>query len=166
MSGQPASGKSTLANRIAEKSGAIIIDNDIIKSAILELGIGEISRDIAGKLTYNINFRLAEYYLKQHKSVIIDTPCRFQFIVERGKQLSIEHGVKYKYIECFISSSEETEKRLKQRNKLISQVNEIDKENYEEWLSQTIFPSDEYLKVETSQSIENYIEDCIQYINK
>lgn len=168
MSGQPGSGKSTLANKIAERTGAIVIDNDIIKSAILELEIGEITRDIAGKLTYNINFKLAEHYLKQNKNIIIDTPCRFQFIIDRGKQLGLKYGVKYKYIECHVNNYEETEKRLKQRSKLISQVdeNDVDKESYKKWLSQTVFPTDEYLKVETNQSTENYLEDCLEYINR
>ncbi|MCL2462189.1 MAG: ATP-binding protein [Defluviitaleaceae bacterium] len=167
MSGQPGSGKSILSKKIGEKTGAVVIDNDIIKSAILELAINEISGDIAGKLTYNINFRLAENYVRQNKSVIIDTPCRFQFIIERGKKICAEYGAKYKYIECRISNYEETEKRLKQRNKLPSQVDEsaVVKENYGEWLGQAIFPEDEYITVETDQPIENYLEKCLRYVN-
>ena len=167
MSGQPGSGKSTLAREISKNLEAIIIDNDIIKSAVLELDIEEISLDIAGKLTYNINFRLAEYYLKQGKTVIIDAPCRFQFIVDRGNKLSLEHGAKYKYIECYINNYKETERRLKQRDRLLSQIDEskVEKNNYEDWLSQAVFPNDKYLKVETNQPVEKYLKKCISYIN-
>lgn len=35
MSGFPGSGKSTLAREIAKRTGAVVIDHDIVKSALL-----------------------------------------------------------------------------------------------------------------------------------
>ncbi len=35
MSGHPGSGKSTLARQIGKRTGAVIIDHDIVKSALL-----------------------------------------------------------------------------------------------------------------------------------
>ena len=35
MSGFPGSGKSTLARKIAKRTGGVIIDHDIVKSALL-----------------------------------------------------------------------------------------------------------------------------------
>jgi predicted kinase len=66
MSGFPGAGKSTLARQIAKKTGAIIIDHDIVKSALLHT-IEEVSIDskLAGKISYNIEWSLIEFHLSQ-----------------------------------------------------------------------------------------------------
>lgn len=56
MSGFPGSGKSTLSRKIAERTGAIIVDHDVIKSAVLNsVDTIQIDGKSAGKMSYNID---------------------------------------------------------------------------------------------------------------
>lgn len=85
MSGFPGSGKSTLAREIATKMGFIIIDHDIVKSALLN-SIEDSSLDgrLAGKISYNIDFSLVDFHLSQGHNVILDSPCLYEEMVEKG----------------------------------------------------------------------------------
>lgn len=59
MSGFPGSGKSTLSREIAKMTGAIIIDHDIVKSALLEsFEVDDIDTRVAGKISYDIEWAL------------------------------------------------------------------------------------------------------------
>lgn len=66
MSGFPGSGKSILSREIAKRTGSIIIDHDIVKSALLD-SIDEVTIDgkLAGKISYNIDWSLVNFHLSQ-----------------------------------------------------------------------------------------------------
>jgi predicted kinase len=71
MSGFPGSGKSTLARQIGKRTGAVIIDHDIIKSALLNtIEETPIHGKQAGKISYNIDWSLIEFHLSQGHNVI------------------------------------------------------------------------------------------------
>ena len=97
MAGYPGSGKSTLSKKIANRTGAIVIDRDIIKSTMIN---SKIPNDIAADVSYNVVFDLAEFYLGMGKSVIIDTPCYYETGLNNGIGIAKKYGVDYKYIEC------------------------------------------------------------------
>jgi predicted kinase len=63
MSGYPGSGKSTLARVISKKTGAIVVDHDIVKSALLESLESNFDPKVAGKVSYNIDWSLVDFYL-------------------------------------------------------------------------------------------------------
>lgn len=66
MSGFPGSGKSTLSRQIAKRTGAVIIDHDIVKSALLtSLKDFSIDEKIIGKVAYNIDWSLIDFHLSQ-----------------------------------------------------------------------------------------------------
>ncbi len=75
MSGFPGSGKSTLARRIAESTGAIIIDHDIVQSAMLEAWDSNVDTKATGIISYHIEWSLIDFHLSQGESVIHDSPC-------------------------------------------------------------------------------------------
>jgi predicted kinase len=123
MSGFPGSGKSTLARQIATNTRAVIIDHDIVKSALLH-SIGEISIDakLAGKISYNIDWSLIEFHLTQGQSVIFDSPCLYEEMVIKGTELAEKYKAKYKYVECYLDDRNEINRRLKDRERMISQI--------------------------------------------
>jgi predicted kinase len=76
MSGFPGSGKSTLAREIAKRTGAVIIDHDIVKSALLHsMDENVMDGKLAGRISYNIDWSLIDFHLSQGQCVIFDSPC-------------------------------------------------------------------------------------------
>lgn len=72
MSGFPGSGKSTVSKYIAKLTGAVIIDHDVLKSALLKsLKVKGIESTIVGGLAYDAEWVLIDSYLEQGHSVIL-----------------------------------------------------------------------------------------------
>ncbi|MGE6260666.1 AAA family ATPase [Heyndrickxia sporothermodurans] len=93
MAGFPGSGKSTLARIIGTKTGAIVIDHDIVKSALMEaLKENEMNLNTAGKISYHIEWSLIDFHLSQGNSVIFDSPCFYSEMVEKGLSLANRVG--------------------------------------------------------------------------
>ncbi len=169
MSGFPGSGKSTLARVIAKKTGAIVVDHDIVKSALLH-SIEEIPFDlkVAGKISYNIDWSLIEFYLSLGHSVIFDSPCLYEEMVDKGIALSKKFNAKYKYVECYVDDMEEIKCRLTNRERMISQIKDIPR--YEDFYY-TIRNSKKpvaykCLQVNSNQPLENYMQEVLDYIKE
>jgi len=129
MSGFPGSGKSTLARQIHMETGAVIIDHDIVKSALLNSIEGvPIDAKLAGKIAYNIDWSLIEFHLSQGQNVILDSPCLYQEMIDKGTNLAKKYNAKYKYVECYLDDIHEVNDRLKNRERMVSQIEEIKSE--------------------------------------
>jgi predicted kinase len=171
MSGLPGSGKSTLAKAIAANINSIIVDLDIVKSSILKSFNGNIDFKFAGKVSYDILFSLANYYLSQDRNVIIDTPCIYPEILDKGFTLCNKFNATYKYIETYILSIEEVNQRLKKRDRQISQISQVNSNvtndnEYLELINMMKRPeSINYLRLDTSKPLESYLSQAISYIN-
>ncbi|MEO4055049.1 AAA family ATPase [Solibacillus sp. CAU 1738] len=168
MSGFPGSGKSTLAREIAKRTGAIIIDHDIVKSALLNTIIEDaIDVKIAGKISYNIDWALIDFYLSQGHSVILDSPCLYDEMIEKGLKLSIKYNVKYKYVECYFDDFKEINLRLKTRERMVSQIEEIKSEiAFKHTIHNAKKPSNyKCITVNTGQPLEYYFQEVVDYIN-
>ncbi|PFO83654.1 AAA family ATPase [Bacillus cereus] len=169
MSGFPGSGKSTLARKIAKRTGAVIIDHDIVKTALL-LSIEETPIDVklTGKISYNIDWSLIEFHLSEGQAVIFDSPCLYEEMVEKGTDLSKKYNVKYKYIECYLDDSNEINFRLKNRDRMLSQIKEIQSEESFKYTIKNSKKPSEYkcLVVDTKQPLESYIRAVMNYIHE
>ena len=167
MSGFPGSGKSTLALEIANRTGCIIINHDITKSALMDSNENEmIDGKVMGKIAYNLDFALADYYLSQGRSVILDSPCLYGEMLEKGSEISRKYKAEYKYIECYIADFSEINKRLKSRKKMKSQIAEVKSEKH---FLNTIKNSkkpltDLYLTVNSKEPLHTYIHEVMVYI--
>ena len=75
MSGIPGTGKSILARRICQITNAVLLDLDVIKSSILASVENNIDFKFAGKVAYEMIFKLTDSNLEIGNSVIIDSPC-------------------------------------------------------------------------------------------
>ncbi|MFZ7930924.1 AAA family ATPase [Bacillus thuringiensis] len=169
MSGFPGSGKSTVSKYIAKLTGAVIIDHDVLKSALLKsLKVKGIEPTIVGGLAYDAEWVLIDSYLEQGHSVILDSPCLYEGMLEKGNKLSTKHGVKYKYIECYLNDMEEINRRLQTRKRMISQIEKVESEvGFEKWLNGSQRPlNNEYLIVDSSKPIEQYMEKMMDYMTK
>ena len=168
MSGFPGSGKSTLAKRIAKMTGAIIVDHDIFKSALLNsLGPTNIDSQIAGQLSYTIEWALIDSYLSQGHKVILDSPCLYSEMIDRGTKLTEKHRIQYKYVECTLNDFIAINNRLKNRERMISQIDHIaSEESFLHWVDSSKKPAKStYLTIDTSQPIDSYIDQVFLYLN-
>ena len=75
MSGVPGSGKSTIAREIRMRTGTVVLDLDVRKTAVLESGV---DFDSAGHVAYITVLAFARSLLDQGLSVVLDSPCRFR----------------------------------------------------------------------------------------
>lgn len=169
MSGFPGAGKSTVSKYIAKLTGAIIVDHDVLKSALLKsLEVKGIESTIVGGLAYDAEWTLIDSYLEQGHSVILDSPCLYEGMVEKGIKLSNKHGVKYKYIECYLNDMEEINMRLQTRKRMISQIEKVKSEvGFKKWLNGSKKPlNSEYLIVDSSEPLERYAENMIDYMSR
>ncbi|MGB5947069.1 AAA family ATPase [Paenisporosarcina sp.] len=169
MSGFPGSGKSTLARQVSKITGAVIIDHDIVKSALLKsLDTDNIDSNAAGKIAYDIDWSLIDFHLSQGQSTILDSPCFYTEMVEKGISMTEKYQATYKYVECYLNEIHEIERRIKNRTPMISQIQQVPSEKaFMEWVNKSKKPLDlECLKVDSGKPIEKYIDEVMLYINK
>lgn len=167
MSGFPGSGKSTLAREISKRTGAVIIDHDVVKSALLNsLNNASIDPKEAGGIAYDIDWALIDFHLASGYDVILDSPCLYEEMVEKGTALTSKHGAKYKYVECILDDFNEVNRRLKSRERMPSQIKEVKSEaGFRHTVENSKKPAVKIHTVDTSRSLQEYIEDVINYIN-
>jgi predicted kinase len=176
MSGAPGSGKTTIANAIARCVDAVIIDHDITKSALLD---ADVPISIAGRASYEVLGALAEHLLKQGHSVIFDSPCFYEELLERGQRLAREAGAAYLYIECIVKDLDELDRRLRSRPSLRSQrvgvfSPPIDGTGegvsgdvvFADWIANMKRPEAGYLVLDTTRSLEVCIDEAMEYTAK
>jgi predicted kinase len=98
MSGAPGSGKSTMSRLLARSLNGVVIDHDLLKSFFLD---SDLTFEQSGRLAYRLNWVLAADLIRQgRRAVIVDSPCNFSEILDRGAALAREHGYAYRYVEC------------------------------------------------------------------
>jgi predicted kinase len=169
MSGFPGSGKSTLARQIGKRTGAIIIDHDIVKSSLINSIDGvPIDGKLTATISYNIDWSLIDFLLSQGHNVIFDSPCLYEEMIVKGTGLAKKYNVTYKYVECYLDSSHEINNRLKNRERMISQIKEISSEEAFRYTIKNSKKPTEYkcLVVDTGKPLESYIQTVMQYIEE
>jgi len=169
MSGIPGTGKSTLARRICELTNAVLLDVDVVKSAIMASLDDDVEFKFVSKIAYDVIFSLASDNLKFGNSVVIDSPCSFDIILERGAELANKHGASYKFAECHLEDLAEINRRRVAREILPSQAYNmpIDEKQYHDSAGGLKRPAGgNYLWVNTSQGMDKYIKGVIEYLTK
>ena len=166
MSGMPGSGKSTLAKAIARRVGCVVVDHDVVKSALLrETGDG-MDSDKAGRVSYAIEWDLINYYLDMGHNVILDSPCIHDVALTTGQGLAKKYGIQYKYVECQLRDMTQIDMRLRQRSALLSQNRLIQsREQFEKSFGNSKRPSSErFLIVDTSLPMSTYLEEVLAFV--
>ncbi|TVY21436.1 hypothetical protein LARI1_G000663 [Lachnellula arida] len=174
--GGPGSGKSTIANLLAQSIDGVVINHDLIKSFFLENGM---LFDQAATLAYGLDWRLAEDLIKQGRSVILDSVCNYNETLDRGTALAQQYGYDYKYVECRVDDIGLLDQRLQSRVSLRSQRTGVnrppldvsgarDRRDYravfERWMEDSNRPVSIAVFVDSTRSPEKCRDDILEQI--
>lgn len=173
MSGVPGAGKTTLARALAPLIGAVVIDHDVTKSALLE---ADVPVELAGRASYSVLDAVARHLLQQGQSVIFDSPCFYEELLQRGQKLAQETGAAYRYIECRVADLDELDRRLRTRTRLPSQLADIytaptpgsgktqaGPEMFRNWSANMKRPASAYLVLDTARSLTLCLAEALVY---
>ncbi|MBI4571338.1 MAG: ATP-binding protein [Chloroflexi bacterium] len=156
MAGMPGSGKSALARLIGRRTGAVVIDKDVLKSAALAAGVED---QLAGPISYEAFFALADHLLGQGLAVVLDSPSFYETVPAKGTAIAAERHVPYYFIECLCLDAEELARRLHDRPRLPSQP-----EGPLPPAWHTYAPPGAYLRIDTAQPIERCLALALDYL--
>ncbi|KAI1274379.1 P-loop containing nucleoside triphosphate hydrolase protein [Xylaria sp. FL0933] len=118
MSGPPGSGKSTLARLLARSIDGVVINHDLIKDFFLDSSFSFLD---SARLTYRLDWALAEDMIQQGRSVVVDSVCNYEEVLTRGTALAERYGYSYWYVECKVEDTDLLDRRLHARVPLRSQ---------------------------------------------
>jgi predicted kinase len=159
MHGEPGSGKSTLAQALAPRIDAIVLDKDVIKSALLRTGIDE---QLAAGGAYEVYFELAADLARQGRSVILDNPVYWPRVEERWKALATAAGSEFLLVHCVCPDGAELSRRLGTRNGLESNPREpLDLLRHPGAVETQHYPR---LVLDTTRPLDEILEEAVEYV--
>ena len=159
MAGVPGSGKSALARLIGASTGAVVLDKDVLKSAILDAGVENDPH--AGGIAYETMFALAEHLLGQDRAVVMDSPSFYESIPTKGAAIAARRHVPYDFIECVCPDEAELRRRLRERSGVLRSN---PGEDVLDDLPETKTPPGAYLRIDTTESLERCLELALEYL--
>lgn len=157
MHGIPGSGKSTIARAIGPELGAVVLDKDVIKAALLRTGIPEAE---AGASAYEAYFDLAAHLVAMGQSVILDNPVAWASVEARWRAIAAQAGSPPIMIECVCADDDELRRRLVTRDALESQP----RVPFVERRAGTITVTCERLIIDTTRPVETCVAEALAYI--
>ena len=118
MHGEPGSGKSTVARALGQRLGAVVLDKDVIKAALLRVGIAE---QQAAPGAYEVFFAQAHALVAAGQSVILDNPVYWESVERRWFEIADAADSPRILIECLCPDREVLVHRLATRKAVKSQ---------------------------------------------
>lgn len=159
MAGYPGSGKTTVARGIKAATGAVLLDKDVIKSAMLTAGL---SGEVAAPLAYDVFFAVGRALAEAGDSVILDSPAYYPAIPQTGKAIAADTGARYLIIECICRDEGELMRRLTARERMPSQMAHITDPYSLPGTAPLTVP---HLVLETDTDRDDYIKRALEYVS-
>jgi predicted kinase len=171
MSGAPGSGKSTISTMLARYIDGIVINHDLIRSFFLE---NDNIFSQSAKLAYSLQWTLAEDMVKQGKSVIIDSPCNYQEILDNGTALAQKYGYEYRYIRCKVDDIDVLDQRLQKRIPMRCQRTGIQRPSpdihhkedpaalFKKWMEYPIRPAEDIIVVDSTLGPDECLKQILE----
>ncbi len=161
ISGLPGSGKSTVAESLADRLSLPLFSVDPIESSLIRSGIKRSFE--TGLAAYLVAETLAGEQLKRGLSVIIDAVNPVQEARDMWHNLSRIYGVTLILIECILDS-ELHKKRIESRIRNIHGIPEVTWEDVESRQKEYLPWKEERLVLDTSKTPEECLKTAIDYI--
>jgi predicted kinase len=161
MHGEPGSGKSTLARAIAERIGAIALDKDVLKAALLRSGIAEAQ---AAPAAYEAFFAQARALVAGGHSIILDNPVYWKSVERHWLDISDAAGSPRILIECVCTDRDALLQRLRTRDIVESQPRDPLDLRRHPGSSPTQFQP--RLTLDTTAGVDELIQRAVAYIER
>jgi predicted kinase len=162
ISGLPGSGKSTVAESLAEKLSVPLFSVDPIESSIIKSGIKRSFE--TGLAAYLVAEALAGEQLKCGLSVIIDAVSPVQEARDMWHNLAHKQNATLIIIECVLDKELHKE-RLASRTRNMHGIPEVTWEDVENRRKQYVPWKEERFVLDTANTHEKYIKEALDYIH-
>ena len=175
MSGIPGTGKSTLAARLGERLGLVVLDTDVVKSALLRTGV---PLEQAGPATYAATLDVAAHLLAQGSSVVLDSPCRYLELLDTGVQIAADASVPYRLIELWVDDVAAVLPRLDARTPRPSQVASASQPpegtvwesgtplaTLSTWQGQLVRPPEGWVRLDATRPVEENLARATEFLS-
>ena len=162
MSGLPGSGKSTIAERLAQRLALPIFSVDPIESAIVRAGI---PRSFAtGVAAYVVAEALAGEQLKLGNSVIIDAVNAEEEGKDVWRELARKHGLELTVLLVVVSDRALHRQRIESRVRGLHGFDEVTWEVVEAREQAFTAWKEPTLTLDASRDVETNVEDALRFI--
>jgi predicted kinase len=159
MHGEPGSGKSTVARELGSRLDAVVIDKDVIKAALLRVGIVE-QQAAAG--AYEVFFAQARSLVAAGESIVLDNPVYWASVEERWLEISDAADSPRILIECVCPDRSELLRRLTTRDALESQPRTILNPDRHPGIAETLF--EPRLVLDTTRPLGEIVDEARTYV--
>ena len=160
--GLPGSGKSTVAEAIAQKLSIPILSADPIESSIVKSGIARSFE--TGLAAYFVAEALAAEQLKVGMSVIIDAVNPVKEAREMWRNLATKFGAQRIVIECLLDSHLH-KTRIESRIRNMPGMPEVTWNDVENRRQEYVAWEEPRLVLDTAGNIQSNVERALNYIN-
>lgn len=162
MSGLPGSGKSTIANRLAEQLKLPVFSVDPIESAIIKAGI-ERSFE-TGVAAYQVAEALASEQLKLGNSVIIDAVNAEEEGKDVWRGLARTYGLELTVLLVIVSDRALHKQRIESRVRDLHGFSEVTWEMVEARENAFTAWKEPTLQLDSARAVETLVEEAVRYI--
>jgi predicted kinase len=161
MHGEPGSGKSTIARHLGALLDAIVVDKDVIKAALLRVGIKE-KEAAAG--AYEVFFAQARAFVDAGHSIILDNPVYWETVERRWLEICDSASSPRILIECICPDRAELLRRLTTREALESQPREVLNPDRHPGIAETLF--EPRLILDTTRPLDDLVAEALVYVDQ
>jgi predicted kinase len=161
MHGEPGSGKSTLARALGARLSAVVIDKDVIKAALLRMGIAE---QHAASGAYEVFFAQARAFVAAGHSIVLDNPVNWESVERRWLEITEVACSPPILIECVCADRAELVRRLATRDALESQQRDpLDLRRYPNSAPTRFEPR---LTLDTTRPLDEIVDEAVAYVER
>jgi predicted kinase len=165
MAGLPGTGKTTLAEALAKKLGAAVLDKDKLRAALIEPERIEYSRK-QNDAVYELLLKGAIHKLRRGKPVILDgrTFTR-KYQVERVMKFAAENDAHLRVIECVCEEALALKRIHSDKEKGTHLAADRGPELYHRLKSEAEPIEIEHLVVNTGGELDGCVNTCMEYLS-